>query len=96
MSSVATFTVRDLSRRTAELLEVVRRYGAVEVCSRSGEVFTISPKRAPKGKNKQGQPDSVDAHFADLWERQRELGYTPPKVNDWDEERFNRIIAGEE
>jgi antitoxin (DNA-binding transcriptional repressor) of toxin-antitoxin stability system len=97
MRAAATFTVRDLSRRTAELLAAVRKFGAVEISARTGEVFTIATKKPKKKAPTQKQ----------LWEefvkkneeraqRFRELGYLPPKPGEWDQERFNRIIAGEE
>lgn len=52
MSSVATFTVRDLSRRTAEVLDAVRKFGMAEVRPRSGEVFILKLKKTPKIQHK--------------------------------------------
>lgn len=97
MSTVATFTLRDLNRQSAKILAAVRKFGCAEIKTRSGEVFTLSTKPEPKGRKK--KPDlaaDFAAHFENLWARQRALGYEPPKPGDWDEERFNRIIAGEE
>ena len=90
MSAVATFTLRDLNRRPAEVLEAVRKFGFVEVCARSGEVFTLAPKvphrKTPKAKN---FPD-----FSERWKRMREFGHLPPPNSE--NERIDRIIAGEE
>lgn len=96
MSTVATFTVRDLSRRTAELLDAVRKHGSAEICARSGEVFTLATKGRKRGPKK---ADILAAFIRESEERAqcfREMGYVPPKPGEWDEERFNRIIAGEE
>lgn len=38
MSAAATFTLRDLNRRPAKVLEAVRKFGSAEVRTRSGEV----------------------------------------------------------
>jgi antitoxin (DNA-binding transcriptional repressor) of toxin-antitoxin stability system len=98
MSNVATFTLRDLNRQPARVLAAVRKYGFVEVCSRSGEVFTLAPKRAESADMK--EETNAGAEFARLSEERakkfREMGLLPTKLGEWDEERFNRIIAGEE
>lgn len=93
MSIVATFTLRDLNRQPAKILDAVRKFGSAEIRTRAGEVFTMasksSPKRRPKGFNVRG-------HFEAIAEKQRAAGYVPARRGDFDEERFNRIIAGEE
>jgi len=98
MSTAAKFTVRDLSRRTAEVLAAMRKYGQAEVCGRSGEVIVLKPKKngAAQGRKKRDAAARLTEHFENMWARQRALGYEPPKPGEWDEERFNRIIAGEE
>lgn len=97
MSTVATFTLRDLNRQSAKILAAVRKFGCAEITTRSGEVFTLAAKSQPKGRKKESaKAPGVTAHFENLWAQQRALGYEPPKTSEWDEERFNRIIAGEE
>ena len=90
MGTVASFTLRDLNRRPASLFDAVRRFGSAEVRTRSGEVFTVVPKRTPRSRRRaKGYPD-----FESLWKRQRELGHHPPPASEND--RIDRIIAGEE
>jgi prevent-host-death family protein len=95
MSTVATFTVRDLSRRTAELLDAVRKYGVIEISARTGEVFTIASK---KKKQKARKHADLTAEFLrkseERAQRFREMGFIPPPASEM--ERINRIIAGEE
>lgn len=96
MSTVATFTMRDLSRETAKVFAAVRKFGSVEIKTRTGEGFTITDdSKVTAAKAKLASP-SLATDFKDMWARQRALGYTPPKPQEWDEEKFNRIIAGEE
>jgi len=97
MITEATFTLRDLNRQPARILAAVRKFGSAEITTRSGEVFTIAPKVQNEAREKSTEPpEDVVGYFKELWARQRALGYHPPKRVDWDEERFNRIIAGEE
>jgi prevent-host-death family protein len=100
MSTVATFTVRDLSRRTAEVLAAVRKYGQVEICSRAGEVLTIMPRKDNLAKKRSKKTVDAGAEWAaEMDERKQRMimaGFVPPKASEWDAERFNRIIAGEE
>jgi|LakMenEpi03Aug12_release.lakeMendotaPanAssembly.Ray.scaffolds.fasta_scaffold3443440_1 hypothetical protein len=99
MSPPVTFTLRDLSRRTAEVLAAMRKYGHVEVRSRSGEVILLTPKVASSPKSKKEKVDPVTAWEAEMKVREQRMidaGFVPPKPGEWDEERFNRIIAGEE
>ncbi len=95
MSTTPSFTVRDLSRRTAELLDAVRKYGVVEVRARSGEVFTVAPKKT--AERSLTQAEIADAFFKKSEaraQRFREMGFVPPPEEEM--ERINRIIAGEE
>lgn len=88
----ATFTLRDLNRQPAKVLEAVRTFGSAEIRTRSGEVFSIARKREAGAEaiRKKG-PD-----FEQRRARMLALGYVPPSRSEFDEERFNRIIAGEE
>ena len=82
------FTVRDLNRHTAELLDEARKHGSVLVRSRGGEQFTVSA-RSPSG--------STGMTFAERMRRHRErlaaVGYRPPTKEGW--EVIARAIAGE-
>lgn len=97
MGTVATFTMRDVSRDTAKVFAAVRKFGQAKISTRSGEVFTIAAE--PAVEQKLSQEEIVAEFFRvseERAERFREMGYVQPKAGEWDEERFNRIIAGEE
>ncbi len=97
MSAVVTFTLRDLNRQPAKILAAVRKYGSAEVKTRTGEVFTIAPKKTKKKALTQKQiGEEFVRRSEERARRFREMGYVPPRAGEWDEERFNRIIAGEE
>ena len=100
MSTVATFTLRDLNRQSAKILAAVRTFGCAEITTRSGEIFTLAPKKVgARSRKKEKETDPAAEFFRRAEERAkrfREMGYVPPKPGEWDEERFNRIIAGEE
>jgi hypothetical protein len=86
----AVFTLRDLNRQPAKVLEAVRKFGCVEIRTRSGEVFTVSAQPKPAdGAAARRFPD-----FPARWKRLRELGHVPPTSSQ--NERIDRIIAGEE
>ena len=97
MKTAATYTMRDVSRETAKVFAAAKKFGSAKVRARSGDVFTIVAE--PKSKPRQ-TPKDITAEFIRVSEerarRFREMGYIPPKPGEWDEERFNRIIAGEE
>lgn len=94
MGTVATFTLRDLNRQSAKILAAVRKYGSAEITTRSGEIFTLAAKKRSKKT-----VDTGVEWAAEMEERKQRMiaaGFVPPKATEWDEERFNRIIAGEE
>ncbi|MEO6740766.1 MAG: hypothetical protein ABIP20_10970 [Chthoniobacteraceae bacterium] len=82
------FTVRDLNRNTAELLEAARKHGSVLVRSRGGEQFTVSSKRAS---------DLIALPFKERMKQHRErlaaVGYKEPTAEGW--EVIAKAIAGE-
>jgi hypothetical protein len=86
----AVFTLRDLNRQPAKVLEAVRKFGCAEIRTRSGEVFTIlaQPKQAD-GSAARRFPD-----FSTRWKKLREVGHVPPTSSQ--NERIDRVIAGEE
>jgi hypothetical protein len=90
-TKTAVFTVRDLNRQPAKVLAAVRKFGSAEVRTRGGEAFTVSPK--PQREKRAAAAD-IQTRFSALWKRQRELGLVPPPASE--NERINRIIAGEE
>ena len=96
MSTTATpasFTLRDLNRQPAKVLAAVRKFGSAEVRTRTGEIFTVAPK-PPVGPSRKREAKEVRDRFQDLWAKQRSLGLIPPDESE--NERINRIIAGEE
>ena len=98
MSTVATFTLRDLNRQSARVLAAVRKYGSVAIKTRAGEVFTLAPTQAASRTRKKEKPVNPGVEwFRRADERAklfREMGYVPPPASEM--ERINRIIAGEE
>lgn len=99
MSTVAKFTVRDLSRRTAEVLAAMRKYGQAEVCGRSGEVILLTPKKGGAVKGRKKKADAGAEWAAEMEVRKQRMiaaGFVPSTSSEWDAERFNRIISGEE
>jgi hypothetical protein len=90
LPSNAVFTLRDLNRQPAKVLQAVRKFGCAEIRTRSGEVFTMSAQPKPvNGRATRRFPD-----FSARWRKLRESGYVPPTSSQ--NERINRIIAGEE
>lgn len=88
--AAATFTMTELNRQPAKVLAAVRKFGSAEIRTRTGEVFTFAPKVETKRKQKKSPVPDFPAH----WKRLRELGLVPPPASEND--RINRIIAGEE
>lgn len=83
------FTVRDMNRSSAELLEAARKLGRVTVKSRGGEVFEVSVSRPPPALVVPSMVERMRAHR----QRMTALGNTcGPEV---DIERLNKVIAGE-
>lgn len=84
------FTLRDLNRQPAKVLAEVRKFGSAEIRTRSGEVFTMTVKAGEATRGGGTRLPDFEAH----WKRLRELGLVPPPAAE--NERINRIIAGEE
>lgn len=89
-TKVSVFMLRDLNRRPAAILAVVRRLGVAEIRTRNGEVFALV--RVPEKTRR--RDSSPWAGFRALWKEQRDAGLVPPQEREM--ERLNRIIAGEE
>lgn len=92
MGTIATFTLRDLNRQPAKVFAAVRKFGMAEVRTRSGEVFTVAPKAEDVGAHrKKALPD-----FKARWKRMQALGHSTENISAEENERINRVIAGEE
>ncbi len=83
----AVFTLRDLNRQPAKVLEAVRKFGSVEIRTRGGEVFTVAAKKNQKVRSREF-PD-----FPARWKELREAGLVPPTHSA--NVSINRVIAGE-
>ena len=86
-----SYTVRDLNRRTAEVLRAAGELGSVTIQSRGGGRFVLKAEAMESAT-----PQAL--RFADRWSEQRErmksLGFQMPDAKGW--ERLDQIIAGEE
>ncbi len=89
VSAKAVFSLRDLNRQPAKVLEAVRKYGSAEIRTRSGEVFTVSPQQKPAS----GRAASRFPDFSARWKKLRELGHVPP--TSVENEHIDRTIAGD-
>ncbi|MCG8449687.1 MAG: hypothetical protein MI725_08915 [Pirellulales bacterium] len=86
----AVFTLRDLNRQPAKVLEAVRKFGRAEIRTRSGEVYTLSTQPKAEGSRLPKRlPD-----FESRWQKMRELGHVPPTPDT--NEHLDNIIAGVE
>ena len=94
------FTVRDMNRDTATVLEACRQHGRVIVRHRSGEQFALTSVKAEE------PPAGSSPEFAERIRQARErmrlhrermgaMGVRGPTTREGIE-RLNRIIAGEE
>lgn len=91
--SPGVFTVRDLNRDTAKVLEACRQRGRVLIRHRSGEQFAITPVESED--TAAGPRADFVERMAIHRERMRAMGVRGPKLQK-DIERLNRLIAGEE
>jgi len=82
-----SFTVRDLNRKTAKVLEAAEELGSVTIQARNGKRYVL--QAAPPEQGGFEPPD-----FEARWSRLRELGFETPAPGEV--ERLDRIIAGEE
>jgi len=87
-----TFTVRDMNRSTQAVLNACRIHGSAIIRSRSGENFKIEPVAAEN--NAVGPSLAFTERLRKHRERMRSLGFEGPRPSD--QERFNRIVSGEE
>ena len=92
------FTVRDMNRDTAAVLEACRQHGQVVVRHRSGEQFAITVmKEGTRAEPGPRSPERIrQAHERMLRHRarMRAMGVRGPATAEG-VEHLNRIIAGE-
>jgi hypothetical protein len=83
------YTVRDLNRRTAEVLAEAAKLGSVTIRSRSGERFVLKPEPRPSGGR-----ERLLARLPGQRARLRTLGHQDPTEAAW--KRLDELVAGEE
>lgn len=85
ITDVPDFTVRDLNRQLAKVLETCDRVGLIRIRSRKGGTYELRPEPKPAPTIKPGYPD-----FA---ARRRALGM--PMMTKAQSEQLDKLIAGE-
>ncbi len=83
MSDMKTFTVRELDRSPATVLDAAEADGAALVRRRDGRTYRVAPERRPDGI---GEMPDFDA-------RRRQLGI--PKIPAAASRQVDRWLAGE-
>ena len=92
MSERKAYTVRDMNRNTAKVLEACREYGSATIRSRNGDEYRITPVQ----KQDSPQPRSSFVERMRAHQKQlQEMGAAGPATEEG-MERLNQIIAGEE
>ena len=81
--------MRDLGRRTAEVLEAATELGGVTILSRGGRRYVLKPEPREAAALPSDLPD-----FRKRWEHLSALGFEPPSPDL--KEQLDRLIAGEE
>ena len=89
MNSVS-FPLPELGSDWAKVIEAVQRFGSAELRTQAGETFEFKKKAADKPTLAELRARH-EAHCQKL----RELGNRPAPMTEQEEERFNKIIAGE-
>jgi hypothetical protein len=85
VTDVPDFTVRDLNRQLAKVLETCDRVGLIRIRSRKGGTYELRPESKAKPTANPGYPD-----FA---ARRRALGM--PMMTKEQSEQLDKLIAGE-
>ena len=88
----ATFTLRDLNRQTAKVIEACDAAGVVHIRTRDGRFYTLQPDAAPPVPS--APVTGIVESRQEYRKRLREAGFVPLTLEET--ERFYRIIAGEE
>ena len=87
MSDMKTFTVRDLDREPALVLDACDREGAVRIQRRDGRRYTVRPEASP---GRRIPWDSLVAQH-----RARVAQIFPKPISKAQARRVDRLIAGE-
>ena len=85
------FTVRDMNRSGAELLEAARKLGSVTIRSRAGEAFEVRALTDSAAGNVLA--NAVLERMRRHRERLAEVGYKEPSAAGW--EVISQAISGE-
>ena len=86
-ATTAEFTVRDLNRQLARVLEACDRLGVVRIRSRKGRSYRLSPE-PPAEPDKAAKPA-----FPDFAARRKAMGM--PMMTKKQSEMLDKLIAGE-
>ena len=92
MSGRRIYTVRDMNRNTAQVLEACREYGSATIRSRNGDEYRISP--VPKQEDAQPKSSFIQ-RMREHQDTLRAMGAAGPATEEG-MERLNEILAGEE
>jgi sugar phosphate isomerase/epimerase len=89
-TAAATFTIEDLATRASSVFDAVRRLGQARIKISEKEVFEIKAAESAK-------PDLKE--LRERFEKRRlkmiALGHDPKPMTEEEQDRFNKIIAGE-
>jgi hypothetical protein len=83
----ADFTVRDMNRHMAKVLETCDRLGVVRIKSRKGQTYELRPE-APAKRKKGSKPT-----YPDFAARRKAIGL--PMMTKKQSEMLDKLIAGE-
>ena len=86
-TQAATFTVQDFAPDMAKIFEAARRFGSASVRTSNGETFEVTKMAAPPAAAE--MLAKYEAHA----KRLADLGLVQPSADD--DERINKVIAGE-
>lgn len=84
-----SYTVRDLNRRTAEVLAAAAKLGSVTIRSRTGERFVLKPEPGPSAGR-----ERLLERWSGQRARLRALGHQDLSEEGW--KRLDELVAGEE
>jgi hypothetical protein len=91
-----TFTVRDMSRNAASVLNASLVHGQVRIKSRGGPTFLLMPDRTAETHAEQAKAaGDFASRQREYREKLRAMGCRPPMTAE-ETERIHRIIAGGE
>jgi hypothetical protein len=90
MSDMKTFTVRDMDRRPAEVLDACDKEGAVRIRRRNGHSYTVRPEQSGNAKASAAERERwLAEHVA--W-RKRQF---PKRIAREQTALVDRLLAGE-